>query len=352
MSSVTATPRDEDDREEESEEARTPHRRHRLRTLGRIAFVAAFAIAVIAAVVRTPSPVGHWSSAEGQTEFEKAYDAAFSDLPPTFETFDVRTDYGIVRVYRFEGTAPEGRAGAVTAPLVLLPGTASATPVWAANLPSLLEISDVYTIDLLGEPGMSVQSRPIADDADQAAWLHQVIAALPEPEVHLLGLSIGGWTATNLALHDDEGIASLTLLDPIHVFDDMPFETIVRSIPASVSWLPKAWRDDFNSWVAGGAPVEDVPVADMIEAGMRNYTMTLPQPTRITEEALGDLTVPTLAILAGRSVMHDTDTAVATAETALGADRVVLYGDATHAINGEYPDEIAADIADFLRSLG
>lgn len=62
----------------------------------------------------------------------------------------VGTDFGIVRVYRFDG-----RGG--SAPTVLLPGRASATPAWADNMPSLLEIGDVYTIDLLGEPGMSVQ---------------------------------------------------------------------------------------------------------------------------------------------------------------------------------------------------
>lgn len=98
---------------------------------------------------------------------------------------DVRTDYGVVRVYRFAGT------GEVESPLLLLPGRASASPVWADNLPGLLEIGDVYTIDLLGEPGMSVQERPIADDEVQAAWLHQVLEALPEDSFHVIGLSIG-----------------------------------------------------------------------------------------------------------------------------------------------------------------
>ena len=43
-------------------------------------------------------------------------------------------------------------AGDADAPLVLLPGRASASPVWEDNLPALLGIGDVYTIDLLGEP--------------------------------------------------------------------------------------------------------------------------------------------------------------------------------------------------------
>ncbi|MFC9029973.1 alpha/beta fold hydrolase [Streptomyces arboris] len=232
-------------------------------------------------------------------------------------------------------------------PLVLLPGRASASPVWADNLPSLLAIGDVYTVDLLGEPGMSIQDRPITGDDDQAAWLHQVLEALPEESFHLVGLSIGGWTAANLALHQSGRIETLTLIDPVYVFDDMPWRTIARSLPASLSWLPKSWRDSFNSYTAGGAPVEDVPVAHMIEAGMKHYSLKLPQPVRISEDRLATLDMPVLAILAGRSVMHDAQTAARTAERALPVGAVHTYEDASHAISGEYPERIAKDIAAF-----
>ncbi|AUS77506.1 alpha/beta hydrolase [Actinoalloteichus sp. AHMU CJ021] len=297
---------------------------------------------VIGFVSRTPSPVGHWTSAEGRDEFHDTYRTAMADLPVPDATLDVRTDYGIVRAYRFEGEADRAE------PLVLLPGRASASPVWADNLPHLLRVGDVYTLDLLGEPGMSVQDRPIVDDDDQADWLHQTLDGLPESEFHLVGLSIGGWTAANLATRQPEGIASLTLVEPVFVFDDMPLGTIVRSLPASLPWLPKSWRDGFNSYTAGGAPVEDVPVARMIEAGMAHYSLRLPQPSRLSEEALSGLDMPVLAVIAGESVMLDSAAAVEVAERALPEGTVRLYPDASHAINGEHPDELAEDIAGFL----
>lgn len=330
-----------------SQDPRSARSWSRLRGVTTAALVAALVVAISAAALRTPSSVGHWIDADGQDAYDAAYEAAFADLPEPAAVVDVRTEFGFVRTYRFSATGPD--AGEV--PIMLLPGTASGTPVWAANLPSLLQLGDVIALDLLGEPGMSVQSRPITSAADQAAWLHEVIEALPEREVHLLGLSIGGWTAANLAVREPEGIASMTLLDPVMVIDDMPIEMIVRSIPASIPWLPRSLRDGFNSWVAGGATVDGVAVADMIEAGMQHYAMAQPGPTRITPEQLEELTVPTLAIVAGQSVIHDTDTAVATAESAFGADHVVLYPDATHAINGEYADDIAADMSAFLASL-
>ena len=52
--------------------------------------------------------------------------------------------------------------------------------------------------------------------------------------------------------------------------------------------------------------------------------------------------------LAGRSVMHDPATARSTAERALRTKTVAFYPDASHAVNGEYPDRIAADVRAFL----
>ncbi|MDV8024593.1 alpha/beta hydrolase [Rhodococcus sp. IEGM 1330] len=297
---------------------------------------------VLAFALRSPSPVGHWNSAASEDRFLAAYDRAFDDLPDPAETLDIRTDYGVVRVYRFEGT------GTSTHPLLLLPGRSSATPVWAANLPGLLTIGDVYTVDLLGEPGRSIQERPITNDEDQAAWLEQTLDALPTDKVHLVGLSIGGWTAANLALHDSTHLATLTLIDPAQTFADIPWGTAIRALPAAVPWLPNSWRDSFNSYTAGGAEVEDVPIADMIEAGMQGYSLKLPQPTRIAEERLAMLDLPVLAVIAGRSVMHDAQEAVATAEKTLPDGTVRLYPDASHAVNGEYPERLRDDIADFV----
>ncbi len=287
--------------------------------------------------------VGSWDSAEGQDAHLAAYEEVFATMPRPAQTLDVRTDYGVVRVYRFTGS---GRAAE---PLVLLPGTTSGAPVWADNMASLLRVGDVYALDLLGEPGRSVQERPIASHEDEARWLDQTLAGLPEQRFNLVGLSIGGWTATNLAVRHPEQVASLTLLDPALVYGEIPLGTMLRAIPVSAPWAPRSWRDSFTSYTAGGAPVRDVPVARMIEAGMQHYRMRLPQPSLIPEDQLAALPMPVLAIVAGRSVMHDPATAEQLARRVFtGTDVVKVYPTATHAINGELPEEIAADISQLV----
>jgi pimeloyl-ACP methyl ester carboxylesterase len=291
------------------------------------------------------STVGHYASDADRARFMATYDAAMARLPAPTRALDLPTSFGVVRVYRFTG-AHDDRA-----PLLLLPGRAAPTPVWADNLPGLLAIRSVYAIDLLGEPGLSVQERPIVDDADQAAWLHEVIAQLPEPQVHVVGLSIGGWTAMNLAVHRPQRIASVALIEPVFVFASMTVEAIVRSIPASVPWLPRSWRDGFASWTAGGAPVAHEPIAEMIEAGMQAYRLKLPIPGVIDPQRIATLERPVLVILAGASPMHDSTAAADVARRVLRRGTVKVYAGTSHAINGERPAEIAADIRVHLEAV-
>ena len=333
--------------EGEAEAAPTPPRRRSwLRRVGAITAAVLVAMLLAWLVFRDTSPVGHFTSAQGRDEFMSTYARAMEDLPEPDATLDVRTGYGVVRMYRFDG--PERDA----TPLVLLPGRSAASPMWADNLPSLLRLRTVYTVDLLGEPGASTQDRPIENDEDQARWLHEALMKLPEPTVSLLGVSIGGWTAMNLVIRQPERIESLIVLDPVLTFADLSFEVVVRSIPISVRWAPKSWRDSFNSWTANGAPVEEVPVADMIESGTKNYIMKLPTPARFSNEQLSRVSVPVLVVLAGASVMHDPAAAERVAKDTLRHGTVLTYAEASHAVNGEYPERIATDVARLLTEVG
>jgi pimeloyl-ACP methyl ester carboxylesterase len=328
-----------------SNNAPPPRRRARRRILAWAGGATAL-LAVVLWYTADGTSVGHFASASDKDRFMAAYGTAMAALPNPAQTRDIVTTFGVVRVYRFTGADDD------STPLLLLPGRAAPTPVWADNLPGLLALRSVYTLDLLGEPGMSIQARPITNDADQAAWLHEVLAKLPEAQVHLVGLSIGGWTAMNLAVHRPEKIASLTLIEPVFVFASMSVEAIVRSIPASVPWLPKTMRDDFNSWTAGGAPVRHEPVGDMIEAGMGAYRLKLPLPGRPDPATVAALPMPVLVILAGASPMHDTAAAAAEARRLLPRGTVKVYAGASHAISGERPAEIAKDVAAHMDRSG
>lgn len=280
----------------------------------------------------------------GPAEFEHflaAYRHGMSMLPAC-ELFDLPTSFGTVRAYRFEG-------GGSGEPVVLLPGRNASTPMYQTNLTALLRQRPVYSIDLLGEAGLSVQSAPITDGPDQAQWLDETLAGLGLQRAHLLGVSIGGWTAVNCGVHRPGRIASLTLLDPVQTFGRLRIAPVLASTLMLAPGVPEKWRRGVMSWIAGGAEVDDAePVATLIASGSKDFVIRTPMPRMFTDEQLRALRMPVLALLAGRSVMLDPQRCAARARSLLPNAQIEIWPDASHAINGEYPDEIAERLSRFL----
>lgn len=276
--------------------------------------------------------IGHFASRDAFARYLDAYRAA----APAFDgQLDVPTTLGTVRVYRHDG--PPG-----TTPVLLLPGRSSGSPMWRSNLASLVAHRTVFSLDLLGDAGLSVQSGPIADAGDQARWLDEVIAGLDLARVHLVGVSIGGWLATNAAIRIPDRIASITLLDPAMTFGRIPVKAVVASIALVVPRFPAAARRRVMSWLAGGAPVDEaLPEAELLDAASAGFVLRQPAPRMFGEDELRSLAVPVLAIIAGRSVIHHPARAAARARRLLTTGQVEVWPDASHAITGEFPERIA-----------
>jgi pimeloyl-ACP methyl ester carboxylesterase len=141
---------------------------------------------------RDTSRVGYWRSDARRLDYLAAYDAVMKQLPQVEQTWDLQTDYGTVRAYRFATT---GFPGAL--PVVPIPGWGSGTPMWKDNLPGLAAQRPVYALDALGDAGRSTQSAPLTSTEAQAKWIDQTLGELGVPRAHVVGHSFGGWSAMN-----------------------------------------------------------------------------------------------------------------------------------------------------------
>lgn len=98
-------------------------------------------------------------------------------------------------------------------PLVLLHGLGSSRAAWAAIVPALADRFDVIAVDL---PGFGT-SAPLPADvepspAELAAAVAGTLEALAIDRPHLVGNSLGGWVAMEMA--KTRAVRSVTLLSP------------------------------------------------------------------------------------------------------------------------------------------
>ena len=290
------------------------------------------------------SAVGRYITPQERALFEEAYSAGMRELPRPAHTHDVPTAYGQVRAYRFG--AADG------APIVLLHGRNGTAVSWAPNIPALAARRPVYALDLLGDAGASTQTAPIRDAADQAAWLTELLDGLGIDAAHLLGVSAGGWLACNQAVRAPERVASVSLLDPINTFARLSYAAVLRTIPTLVPGLKEWALPRFLAWVDGqGVAADDDPVGRVIAAAMRDYRTALPVPALFSDDELRSIRVPLLAVVAGRSVMHDPRRVLQRAQELVPHAQAEIWPDATHAISGQFADRVNARVLDFLEGI-
>lgn len=267
--------------------------------------------ACLAGGVEAPARVGVFPDAQAEARYLAAYEAAIAASPEPVETCDVETRFGTTRVYRH---GPEHGS-----PIVLVHAFWATAASWAPNLAALAVDHPVYCLDVIGQPGASVQTAPLRTPQDCAVWLDDVLAARDLRGVHLVGCSYGGWLAFNHAVHAPERLASVTLIEPANVFarPSVKFKlTVLTLLPVA----PRQLTRRALAWAFGNPDPGDPlhPVVDLIVAGAHDFRAlgTSPAPPYPTDPDLAALRTPTLVLLGGRSVYHDARAAAARAAAA------------------------------------
>ncbi|MGC7098516.1 alpha/beta fold hydrolase [Amycolatopsis lurida] len=280
---------------------------------------------------------GAFISDSKRTDYFAAYQAAMAEGPPPAAALDVETSFGTTRVYR------HGSGGA---PIVLLHGLLAGAPMWASFWAKLSAGHTVYTVDILGEGGHSVQTEPMAGHADRARCLDEVLAALKLTEVHLVGSSSGGWQATNYATRYRDRLATVTLLDPTTVTANFSFGALRYGVLLKLFPFDWMWRRFFR-WAAG-VDVSDDPAVRLARATIGAYRPAVPFQTCLPEADLRAMDVPTLAIFSGRSVAHDSTLAAERLRAWLPESEVEIWPELGHYLTAADRHRVADRLLRFV----
>jgi len=326
---------------------RTP-KQTRLRLAGRALVGLLMAWLIVDKVTGELAPaatVGFWRTQAGERAYAQAYGDVMDTLPEADGVLDVTTDYGTIRAVRWNGRDPGP-------PVVLLAGRSSGAPMWAENLPDWIGARMVIALDPLGDAGMSSQRVPLTSFEDQAEWISQALTGLGLERAHIVGHSFGGSNAAIFAVRHPEQTATLTLLEPIIVVEQLPasafFWATLTQLP-----VPQFLKDHALAEI-GGVTVEEIrertPMSVLIDTATAHYSTEVPLPRTLTDQEWQGLTMPIRVDLAGTRSLAGGTEAARRLNRLLADAEVTVWDHATHSLPMQERATLGPQLLDFWRT--
>ncbi len=164
-----------------------------------------------------------FKSPESKEKFLRAYDEEAKAWPVESESKMINTSYGNTYV-RISGSVD-------APPLVLLHGMNSNSLMWLPNIEDLSKKYRTYAIDDIYGNGRSIATKTINNINDFNNWLDELFDALKIGDsINLVGMSYGGWQASQYALKFPNKINKLVLLAPAATVLKISSKFTVRAI--------------------------------------------------------------------------------------------------------------------------
>jgi hypothetical protein len=155
---------------------------------------------------RCSTPESIYKSPEGETEIQTLYAGALAGLGPGYESLTVGTRLGDTHVL---AVGPDDAP-----PAVFLPGGNFLNPTCLKWFLPLAERHRLYAPDIVGQPGLSAQTRPSPKGDGHAFWVEDVLDGLGLQRAPLVGLSYGAGLVIRIMGLAPERISRAALVSP------------------------------------------------------------------------------------------------------------------------------------------
>jgi pimeloyl-ACP methyl ester carboxylesterase len=215
----------------------------------------------------------------------------------TYQTRDIVTQHGITHVISCEESP--------SFPLFLLHAGYASSTMWFPNILELSQHRMVYAIDTIGEPGKSIPAHSLPSKQDMADWLIGVMDGLGVSQADFVGLSRGGWLATNLAILAPQKVRRLCLLSPAASFVSLnKFFSLVASSVMRLR-MNIVLRTALYSWVAKGFKINPAFEKQFI-IGLKYwmYPKVGIMPVAFEDDELLKLSMPALMLIGGEDRLN------------------------------------------------
>jgi pimeloyl-ACP methyl ester carboxylesterase len=229
-------------------------------------------------------------------------------------------------------------------PVILLHGTAFNSTMWMGDIAAWSQHFRVYAVDIIGDAGLSAPSRPSYASDAHALWLDDVLLGLGVEKASFVGISLGGWIALDYATRRPERAKSLVLIAPGGLASR---NVLPWALPLLL--LGKWGRKKMTEKISGPASANPSPaqkaVSDFLAIIFKNMTPRRKSLPDFSDESLKKLTMPVLAILAGKDVFVDSHRARAKLQSNVPGATVNFLAHSYHSITNQ-----TQPILEFLRA--
>ncbi|HZT52069.1 MAG TPA: alpha/beta hydrolase [Stellaceae bacterium] len=246
-------------------------------------------------------------------------------------------------------SVPVKRAGSGPA-MVMLHGGGGAPRF----LPAMRALSERFEVIVPQAPGFGGGAAPpwLETVSDLANFYLEFLAALDLRAVHLVGLSLGGWVAADLAVRDQSRLASLTLMDApgIHVPGAAPLDPFMLNDEQAVRatyFDPQLAEEAVARALAPEA--EDVRLTNQHTVAKLVWQPRFHDPQM--QRWLHRIRIPTLILWGENDRLFPPAYAEAW-HRAIAGSRLVLLPRCGHLPIQEQADSFAANVAEFCLAQG
>ncbi|MBO0677672.1 alpha/beta hydrolase [Mycolicibacterium sp. S2-37] len=213
-------------------------------------------------------------------------------------------------------------------PVVLLHGAGSNNAIWQSDAPHWSSTHRLYMVDVIGEPGLSAPSRPALDSEAYAHWLDDVFDGLSVETAALVGVSLGGWLATDYAIRRPGRVDRLALRAPGGIGSQR-----YGAVLAALALAPFGDRGRRLAlrFALGPGSVPD-PVIDYMLLIHRNYRPRRDILPVFPDEHLKSIAAPLLVVLGARDRMLDSSGTAARVARLQPSATISLLADRGHGV--------------------
>jgi len=278
-----------------------------------------------------------FKSIEGERLVRERYRAFLDRWPVPREEIRVATSQGETFV------VVSGEAGAP--PLVLLHGSAANCAMWMGEVKAFAEHFRIYAADVIGEPGLSAESRPSLTSDAHAVWLDDVFSGLGIQRASVLGVSLGGWLALDYAIRRQQRVEQVAVLCPGGVGRQkirIVFEAML--LRSCGPWGKRKLMERVLARPPADPPPALKAFADFVAVIHKNFRPRMVKLPIFSDDALRGLSIPVLAIVGGRDVMLESLGTKRRLERLVPTAEVLYLEDAGHFIPNQ-----TGRVVEFLR---